>query len=46
MILDLSVVTDKILIAAEGTAHFWWDKDFYYIDKVGGLFWLGWVKLG
>ncbi len=33
-ILDLSVVTDKKLIAAEGAAHFWWDKDFYYIDKV------------
>jgi hypothetical protein len=32
-ILDLSVVTDKKLIAAEGAAHFWWDKDFYYIDK-------------
>jgi hypothetical protein len=33
-ILDLSVVTDKKLIAAEGAAHFWWDKDFYYIDFV------------
>ena len=31
-ILDLSIVTDKKLIAAEGAAHFWWDKDFYYID--------------
>jgi hypothetical protein len=24
--------TDKKLLAAEGAAHFWWDKDFYYID--------------
>jgi hypothetical protein len=32
-ILDLSVVTDKKLIAAEGAAHFWWDKDFYFIDE-------------
>jgi hypothetical protein len=32
-ILDLSVVTDKKSIAAEGAAHFWWDKDIYYIDK-------------
>jgi hypothetical protein len=32
-ILDLSVVTDKKLIAAEGAAHFWWDKDIYYIDS-------------
>ncbi len=31
-ILDLSVITDKKLIAAEGAAHFWWDKDIYYID--------------
>jgi hypothetical protein len=31
-ILDLSVVTDKKLIAAEGAAHFWWDKDINYID--------------
>jgi hypothetical protein len=31
-ILDLSVVTDKKLIAAEGAAHFWWDKDIYYIE--------------
>jgi len=36
-ILDLSVVTDKKLIAAEGVAHFWWDKArtfmFYYIHR-------------
>jgi hypothetical protein len=32
-ILYLSVVTDKKLIAAEGAARFWWDKDFFYINK-------------
>jgi hypothetical protein len=26
------VSTDKQLLAAEGAAHFWLDKDFYYID--------------
>jgi hypothetical protein len=36
-ILDLSVVTDEKLIAAEGAAHFWWDKDFYYIDMEGKI---------
>ncbi len=27
-----SVTKMHKLFAAEGAAHFWWDKDFYYID--------------
>jgi hypothetical protein len=43
-ILDLSVITDKKLIAAEGAAHFWWDKDFYYIDKLTSKKWMKLLK--
>jgi hypothetical protein len=31
------VSTNNKLFAAEGAAHFWWDKDFYYIDSKNQL---------
>jgi hypothetical protein len=30
--LSIQVSTDNRLLTAEGAAHFWLDKDFYYID--------------
>jgi hypothetical protein len=37
-VVDRFDCTDKKLLAAEGAAHFWLDKDFYYIDYCSDIF--------